>query len=204
MTNCSTVEINIDSKKEIPMVHPLKNSESTYESIHSIRLGDYCATTSKWVSCGTTEWSRLRLRRTDEHEEWAMFCRKQVYKQEGKGCTWQPRDRTETHASQARLSLSPHGPTHPTTLHGPFLTAGRPSLRTSLLAVHSPKITEIVEKSAFPMDRSCGPLWRLEEQRDSLSKWNVIVCRRVFASLDRSRIAQRWFDFCALFNLIAL
>lgn len=44
------------------------------------------------------------------YEKWAMFCRTQVYKQEGNSCTWQPWDRTQTHASQARLS--PHDPSH--------------------------------------------------------------------------------------------
>lgn len=135
---------------------------------------------------------------TDRYEKWAMFYKTQVYKQEGNSCTWQPGDGTRTHASQARLS--PHDPAH-STLHGPFLTAGRPSLRISLLVVHSPKITEIVEKSAFPLDYPRGPLWRLEERQGSSTSRNAIVYRRVFAPLDRSCIVQEWFDFSALFSI---
>lgn len=58
-----------------------------------------------------------------------------------------------------------------------------------------------MEKSAFPPDYPCGPLWRFEERQGSSTSRNAIVYRRVFAPLDRSCIVQEWFDFPALFSI---
>lgn len=170
-----------------------------YESIHSSRR--LSRDDQQVSSLRRLDWSGLQAE-TNRYEKWAMFYKTQVYKQEGNSCTWQPGDGTRTHASQARLS--PHDPTH-STLYGPFLTAGRPSLRISLLVVHSPKITEIVEKSTFPPDY---PLWTIVAPRratrllDEPEHYCVSPSFRSFRSL-LHRPGMVWL-FCALFNFIAL
>jgi len=100
-----------------------------------------------------------------------MFCRKQVYTSRKEKVAPGNLKIEPKLTPSRRISLSLHTvrPIPLSTVH--FLQpAVRPSLRTSLLAMHSPKITEIVEKSAFPMDCPCGLLWRLEKQRRFLVK----------------------------------
>jgi hypothetical protein len=90
-------------------------------------------------------------------------------------------------------------------IRGPFFTAGRPSFG------NRPAGGALAQNN-----RNCGEI----SVPHGLSLRTIVVsrvatsslveaehhCRRVFASLDRSRsrIAQEWFDFCVLFNLIAL
>lgn len=144
-------------------------------------------------------------------------CRTQVYEQEGNGCTWQPRDRTQTHASQGVVPLS--------LSHSRFLSislslyAVRPiPLSARSIPYSRPSLFEIqpAGRALAQNNRNCGEI----SVPPGPSLWTIVAPRRATKLLDeaehrilcvsasfrsfRSRVTHGWFDFRALFNLIAL